>query len=359
MLYFYVEIKPESIMRKKVLFITGSINQTSQMHQISKHLPEYACWFSQIFADSPLINWVIENTSLADRTVLAGQFRQNSEAYCRTHHLPMDYKAQLHHYDLVVYCSDLIIPDRMLQTKTLWVQEGMIDECTPMSKWVKRLHLPPYLAIGTSLNGSSNICDVYCAASEGYKAYFSNMGTDAQKIIATGIPNFDNCEQFLDNDLEMHDYVLVTTSDIRECFRPDDRIGFIKKCVKIAQGRKLVFKLHPNEIVERAIAEIKAHTPAGTMIFTNGNVNQMIANCAELITQYSTLVYVGIALGKPVHSYFDVNELKRLAPIQNGGTSARNIAKVCRDFLEFTGKKEDFMKQYRFELPQETEALCE
>ena len=51
----------------------------------------------------------------------------------------MDYKAKLNHYDLVVYCSDLIIPDRMLQTKTLWVQEGMIDEYNTISKIVKKL----------------------------------------------------------------------------------------------------------------------------------------------------------------------------------------------------------------------------
>jgi hypothetical protein len=235
---------------------------------------------------------------LGDRTVLAGQFRRNSETYCTEHGLQMDYKAQKNRYDLVVYCSDLIIPDRMLQTKTLWVQEGMIDECTTISKWVKKLHLPPYLAIGTSLNGTSNICDVYCAASEGYKGYFSDMGTQAHKIMVTGMPNFDNCEKFVDNTLDMKNYVLVTTSDIRECYRPDDRVGFIKRCVDIANGRPLVFKLHPNEIFERAIAEIKENTPEGTFIYTNGNVNHMIANCDELITQYSTLVYVGIALGK-------------------------------------------------------------
>ncbi|WP_044173310.1 hypothetical protein [Flectobacillus major] len=335
-------------MRKKLLFITGSINQTSQMHQIAQYLPEYECWFSQIFADSPFINWVIENTTWADRTVLAGQFRKNSEAYCKEHGLLMDYKAQKNHYDLVVYCSDLIIPDRMLQTKTLWVQEGMIDECTLASKIVKKLHLPPYLAIGTSLNGSSNICDIYCAASEGYKNYFAKMGTDTQRILPTGIPNFDNCQQFLQNDLALRNYVLVTTSDIRECFRPDDRVAFIKKCVNIANGRPLIFKLHPNEVFERAIAEIKENTPEGTQILTNGNANHLVANCDELITQYSTLVYVGIALGKKVHSYFEVDELQKLAPIQNEGTSAQNIAQVCRDFVEFSGKKEQFVQQYQY-----------
>ena len=333
-------------MRKKILFITGSINQTSQMHQIAQQLSEYDCWFSQIFADSPFINMAIDYTSLVDRTVLAGQFKENSEKYCREHGLQMDYKAKKNRYDLVVYCSDLIIPDRMLQTKTLWVQEGMIDELTFMSKLVKKLHLPPYLAVGTSLNGSSNICDVYCAASEGYKRFFSELGTNSDRIFVTGMPNFDNCQRFLDNSLTARDYVLVATSDIRECFRQDDRPAFIKKCVEIAAGRQLIFKLHPNEIVDRAIAEIKEYAPENTLIYTSGNINEMIANCDELITQFSTVVYVGIALGKKVHSYFDVDELHRLAPVQNGGTSAKNIAQICKDFVEYQGKKEEFAPNY-------------
>jgi hypothetical protein len=39
-------------------------------------------------------------------------------------------------------------------------------------------------------------------------------------------------------------------------------------------------------------------------------------------------------LGKEVHSYFDVAMLRRLAPLQNGGKSAKNIANVCRALLE-------------------------
>ena len=337
-------------MRQKILFITGSINQTTQMQQIAAGLSSYDCWFSQIFLDFPVFQWVIDNTEFLSKTVLSGQFKENSEKYCCEHGMRMDYKAKLNHYDLVVYCSDMIIPDRMLQTKTLWVQEGMIDEYTPFSKVVKKLHLPPYFAVGTALNGSSNICDVYCAASEGYKNRFVKIGTDAHKILVTGIPNFDNCKQFLNNNFTHKDYVLVATSDNREVFKKEDRPAFIRHCVEMAGGRKLIFKLHPNEIFERAIAEIQENAPADTLIYTDGNINEMIANCDEFITQYSSAVYVGMALGKKVHSYFDLEELKQQMPIQNGGKSARNIAQVCRDFLAFEGKKEDFMKTYQFKI---------
>ncbi|MEA5258515.1 hypothetical protein VB264_12035 [Arcicella aquatica] len=340
-------------MKKKILFITGSINQTTQMHQIADQLPEFDCWYSQIFTDSPFIQWVIDKTEFLNKTVLAGQFKENSEKYCYEHHLQLDYKARKNQYDLVVYCSDMIIPDRMLQNKTLWVQEGMIDEYTGISKLIKTLKLPPYLAVGTSLNGSSNICDVYCAASEGYKERFSKIGTNNNKILVTGIPNFDNCEQYHINDFPLHNYVLVATSDGRECFRPEDRVGFIKDCVAKAAGRQMIFKLHPNEIVERATNEIKENTPEGTKIYTTGNINPMIANCDEFITQYSSAVYVGMALGKKVHSFFDKEELIRQMPIQNKGTSAKNIAQVCRDFLAFKGKKEDFVKSYDYKAVSE------
>jgi hypothetical protein len=58
----------------------------------------------------------------------------------------------------------------------------------------------------------------------------------------------------------------------------------------------------------------------------------MIANCDVLVTQYSSTVFVGLALGKECHSYFDLGELRRLLPLQNA-SAARNIAAVCRDVL--------------------------
>ena len=337
------------LMRKKILFITGSINQTSQMHQISKHLKDYDCWFSQLFPDSAFLKAIVKYTSFADGTVLKGQFRAKSENYLQQHDLQVDYGGSKNKYDLVVYCTDMVVADKFKQTKTIWVQEGMIDKRTFLTGIVKALGMAPYFTGDTSLNGSTNICDIYCAASEGYKNYFANNGTDREKLVVTGIPNYDDHFQFIENDFPLHDYVMVATSDMRETYKFENRPAFIKHAAKIAGGRQLLFKLHPNEKFDRARAEIRKHAPAGALIYHNGNTNHMIANCSELITQYSTVVYTGIALGKKVHSYFDVDELKRLAPIQNGGTSAKNIAGVCRNFIEHKGRKEDFITQFRFE----------
>ncbi|MBS1527540.1 MAG: hypothetical protein JST19_17970 [Bacteroidetes bacterium] len=335
-------------MKKKILFITGSINQTQQMHKISRELPDYDCWFSQIFTDSAVLKTLIKKTSLVDSTVVAGQFKEKSEKYLRDHNLPNDYEGIKNQYELVVYCSDMIMAKKFRNTKTIWVQEGMIDKLTGWGTMVRRLNLPGWYAGNTALNGSSNACDIYCTASEGYKDLIVSRGADPSKILITGMPNYDNNREFLYNDFPHRDYVMVATTDMRETYRREDRPAFIKKTVEIANGRQLLFKLHPNEKFDRAEAEIKQYAPPGTLVFQSGNTNHMVANCCELITQYSTVVYIGISLGKKVHSYFDLEELKRLTPIQNNGTSAINIAQVCRDFAEFNGPKESFLKNYSF-----------
>jgi hypothetical protein len=333
-------------MRKKILFITGSINQTTQMHQISLQLPEYDSWFSQIFTDSPVLKFLKKHTSLGDNTILGGQFKARSEDYLQRNQLNIDYGGKKNRYDLVVYCSDLIVASSLLKYKTVWVQEGMIDKPTFLSNAVKQLGLPAYFGGNTALNGSTNQFDIYCAASEGYKDLFTMGGTDRNKLFVTGIPNYDNCAISLKNNLPYHDYVMVATSDMRETYRYEDREAFIRQTVKIANGRQLLFKLHPNEKFARAEAEIKKYAPLDTLIYQAGNTDEMIANCCELITQYSTVVYTGLALGKKVHSYFDLNELKNRMPIQNNGTSAKNIANICRAYIEFEGNRKDFLNQF-------------
>src|SRR5258708_33295822 len=114
---------------------------------------------------------------------------------------------------------------------------------------------------------------------------------------------------------------MVATSDIRETFKKDDREKFIADCVKIARGRQLLFKLHPNEQKDRAISDIRSFATSDALIYTEGNTEKMIANCNELITQYSTVVDIGIALGKKVQSYFDVENLQKLTTVQNGCSS--------------------------------------
>lgn len=333
---------------KKILFITGSINQTSQMHQIASELGDYDCYFSQLYSTNPMIKAAIKSGWL-EGTVMGKKLRTIAENYLQEHNLRNDYAASVYNnqYSLVVLCTDMIVDKALRKHKTVWVQEGMTDPVTTLGKIVHRLRLPSYLGGNTAFNGCSNIADIYCAASEGYKKQFAENGTDAHKIFVTGIPNYDNIETARYNEFPHHGYVLVATSDIREAYNRDNREAFIAHCIKIAAGRPLIFKLHPNEIKERAIAEIKKFAPVDTLIYSDGNTSHMIANCEELITQYSTVVYTGIVLGKRVHSYFDLGELYQRVPLQNGGQSAANIAQIIRDYSEYTGPNKEFAKAYQ------------
>jgi hypothetical protein len=211
------------------------------------------------------------------------------------------------------------------------VQEGITEPESLMFHLVKWLKLPRYLA-NTSTNGLSNEYDKFCVASKGYADLFVRKGVHERKVKVTGIPNFDNIKTAHNNDFPIRGHVLVATSPLRETFRFDNRRAFIKKCSTIADGRTLIFKLHPLEDIKRATREINNYAP-GAQVFAYGNINPMIANAEVVITQQSSSTYVAIALGKEVHTNLNIKELKRLMPIQNGGMSAIRIARICEQTL--------------------------
>lgn len=312
--------------RKKALFIGGSLNQTSMLHRVAQHLPEFDCWFTPFYGDGVLK--LMTDRGLLDFTVMGGRFRQQTEEYLRRHRAQVDYRGATNHYDLVVTCQDLIVQKNIRNKPIVLVQEGMTDPENLAYHAVRALGLPRFLA-STAATGLSHAYRKFCVASEGYRHHFIRKGVKAERIEVTGIPNFDDVERYRQNDFPYRHYVLVATSDARETFKYDNRPRFLRTVVERARGRRIIVKLHPNERVDRATREIRQYLP-GALIYTDGDINPLVANCDVLITQYSSVAYVGLALGKEVYSYFDVEELRRLLPIQNGGTSARNIAEVCR-----------------------------
>ncbi|MCX8116427.1 MAG: hypothetical protein N3G78_00665 [Desulfobacterota bacterium] len=316
--------------RKKILLIGGSLNQTTMMHQIAQHLHEYDCFFTPFYADG-LVGYAAKK-GWADFSVLGGPMRRMTLEYLRRQDLPIDEGGRANSYDLVLTGSDLIIQKNIRGKKIILIQEGMTDPENLFYYLVKWFRLPRYLA-STAAHGLSHQYERFCVASEGYRDLFIRKGVSPEKIVVTGIPNFDNAAQYLNNPFPYRHYVLVATSDARETFKYDNRKRFIRRALEIADGRQLIFKLHPNEKVERATREILKLAPRA-LIFARGNTNHMIANCDVLVTQYSSVVYIGLALGKEVHSYFDLSLLKRLMPIQNGGASAKNIAEVCKTYLQ-------------------------
>ncbi|MCB0726567.1 MAG: hypothetical protein KDD00_03840 [Ignavibacteriae bacterium] len=316
--------------RKKIIYMCGSLNQTTMLHRISEFLPEHEHYFTAYYSDGA--ERVAARMGILDFSVLGGKFRQQTETYLKKNNLNIDYRAESHDYDLAVVCSDLIMPKNLRKKKMVMVQEGMTDPENIFYHMVKKFGIPRYFG-GTATTGLSDYYTYFCLASEGYRNLFIKKGLKKEKLIVTGIPNFDNCKSFLNNDFPHKGYCLVCTSDSRETYKYENRKKFIERAVSLSEGKKMIFKLHPNEKTERATKEINKYAP-GSIVFADGNTYEMIANCDILITTFSTVVYVGIALGKKVYSSFDLNELKKQLPIQNGGKSAEIISRVCLALIE-------------------------
>ncbi|WP_394840619.1 hypothetical protein LZC95_26325 [Pendulispora brunnea] len=318
---------------RRALFIGGSVNQTKQVHAVARELREWKASFTPFFGDRGVET--LRRLGLAETTICGDKLRKRCLDYLHDHRLEVDMYGARGDYDLVVSCTDLVLPRIARRGPLVVVQEGILDPPGLMSRLCQRYsHLPRWLA-GTTLTGTSGAYDRFCVASEGYKRHFVAMGADPSRIRVTGIPNFDDCQRFRDNDFPLRDYVLVCTSDTRETFKRDNRRELVQRALHIAAGRTLLFKLHPNENARRSTAEIRKWAP-NAHVHASGNTEAMIANCAVLITQWSSTAFVGLALGKEVHSNHPSDELRELAPLQNGGNSARRIAQVCRELTRRT-----------------------
>ena len=316
-------------MAENILLICGTLNQTTMMHQIAMQLKECNCFFTPYYADG--IEDFTARLGLLNFTVLGGRHLQETQAYLANHDLPVDYRGQNHTYDLVVTCSDLIVPINVRGKRLVLVQEGITEPEGFIYRLVRRFKLPRYLA-NTATTGLSNAYDIFCVASHGYREHFIKKGVRPEKIAVSGIPNFDDLSSLMKNNFPLRDYVLVATSPLRESFRYDDRMDFLRRCAQIASGRPLIFKLHPTENIKRATREIHQLNPKA-LVFTRGNVNPMIANASVVITQQSTCTFVAVALGKEVYTNLNLDQLKRLMPVQNGGMSAQKIAEISRRLL--------------------------
>jgi hypothetical protein len=320
---------------KDVLLICGTMNQTLQMLQIGAELEKlgHRAWFTRYYTTG--IYRKLEDLGLLSFTSILGRQKAQAQATLDSRGVKQDFGGRARAYDLVVLCTDLLIPDN-LPPNVPWVlvQEGLTEPVTFFSNLVVKLHRfgVPLWAANTSAAGLSGRWTRFCVASQGYADFFAERGCDRSRIVVTGIPNYDNAQQLRQLEFPLRDYVLVLTSDLREVFQIDRRMKFLREVRDRNPGEKIVFKLHPNEKRERAEREIRKLFPDAP-VFQTEPAEPMIGHAKKLETQTSTLVFLGLALGIPVTSYLDLDELRRLLPLQNGGRSAANIAQVCAELL--------------------------
>jgi hypothetical protein len=300
------------------------------MHAIARELgPAIDAWFTPYYFDG--VVELFRKLGLTDMTIGGRPWAKRCLGYLESQGLQIDYRGKRGDYDLVFHCQDAFVPKNIRDKRVILVQEGMTDP-EGFAYWlVKHLGFPRWIA-STGPTGTSDLYEKFCVASEGYRELFIRKGARPEKIVVTGIPNFDDMAQYANNDIPRKGYVLVCTSDTRETLNFfDSRKKFLARCAKLAAGRPLVFKLHPNERHDRNSKEIREYFPEAE-IHTTGSAEQMVANASTLICEYSTLAFVAVALEKELHTYYDVEVLKRLLPLQNK-RAAKNIAAVAREML--------------------------
>ena len=321
--------------RPEVLFVCGSPNQTTQLHAVAAELPEVEAWFSPYYGDYGVE--LLRRAGLIEGTIGGNKLRGRCLEYLEAQSLAVDVGGQRGGYDLVVTCSDVVVPKNIRSAPIVAVQEGILDPDSLGWELVRRFPraLPRWLA-GTAATGLSGLYERFCVASEGYRDLFVSRGAPAERVVVTGIPNFDDCEAFRDNDFPLRGYVLVCTSDTRETYKLDSRRRFLGWAREIAGDRPTIFRLHPNENASRSAPEIRRIFPDAA-VYASGLTGAMIANCEVLITQFSSTAFIGLALGKEVHSYHSSDALERLLPEQNR-SAGRRIAAVCREVLERHGR---------------------
>ncbi len=314
----------------RILYICGSINQTTQLAAVARAMSPHDAYFTPFFGDEFVDR--MRRWGLIEASIGGNKRRSWCLDYLSQHGLAVDLDGERGGYDLVVTCTDLVVPRKVQSSRIVVVQEGILDPDRVAAWLCRRLGLPPWLA-GTALTGESGLYDRFCVASRGYREHFVRRGAKPERVVVTGIPNFDDCARYSSNAFPHRGYVLAATSDTRETWKVlDSRREFIKRVIRIAEGRPIIFKLHPNENEERERRTIESLAPSA-LVFRDGSAEEMVANCDVLVTQWSSVVFVGLALGKEIHSNWSREELDQLCPVQNGGSSAAGIAAVCADVL--------------------------
>ena len=180
---------------KRILFICGSMNQTTQMHQISRHLTEYEQAFSPYLLRR--LHELMRRLRLMEFTIIGDKLASRCRRYLEDQDLAIDYQGSAA-YDLVVTCSDVYLQKNIRGSRIVLVQEGITDPETVAS----------VLCSGTACCRSGlrarrdrpqRRLPRFCVASDGYRDLFIRKGAKPEKIVVTGIPNFDDCQRYRDN----------------------------------------------------------------------------------------------------------------------------------------------------------------
>src|SRR5215831_3596196 len=166
--------------QKTVLLICGTLNQTRTMLRIGAELTEHRCYYTPFYCDGHLLR--ASQRGQLDFTVLAGPLRQRTVNLLGEAGVPIDDRGERHYYDLVVTCTDLIVQNNLENRRIVLVQEGL-TEPEGILFWLARYAGIPRVFANTAAFGLSDRYEMFCVASEGYRALFEAKGVRPEKIV--------------------------------------------------------------------------------------------------------------------------------------------------------------------------------
>ena len=104
-------------MKKKALFICGSLNQTTQLHQIAKELPEVEQRFTPFYGDAIVDG--LRRLGLIETSIGGNKRRAWCTDYLTKHGLTIDLHGARGDYDLVVTCTDMLVPENIRRPEAI------------------------------------------------------------------------------------------------------------------------------------------------------------------------------------------------------------------------------------------------
>jgi hypothetical protein len=139
------------------------MNQTTQMHQISEHLPEYEHSFSPYYCDGP--TEILRRLGLVEFTIAGNKLAGRCRGYLQNHDLPIDYQGKDGLY--------LFLPKNIRDNRIVLVQEGITDPESGVFHLVKHLRFLPLWLAGTSTSGLSDAYRVFASRAKDIATFSS------------------------------------------------------------------------------------------------------------------------------------------------------------------------------------------
>lgn len=319
-----------------ILFLPGTEIHFKQMSEIANSLSDIDIYFAPFFADGKLE--LLRKTHIFDfifrKTPLGNSSHRKIKKIILESGFKTDEKAKKRDYDLVVVPSDIYLPSKIIKSKIVLIQEGGLYPDNFILSLVK-IGIAPRFFANTAALGLSDKYEFFCVASEEYRKFFIERGIKSEKLRVTGISYYDNFEKYRVYPKKIpklpKKYVLACMSPSWESLGLEWD-SLISKARRKAKELKipLVVKVHPRE--ERY--QIRRLRKQNILVYQKPTAEYFAASAKYAFVQSSTSIYSLIHFGIPTESTkLDIEKCKKLMAWQNNGTSAKNIAAVCREIL--------------------------